>query len=115
MESTKFISYIPPTSVVKLMQYSGLGTNTGMSFLCTKDLSEIKNGELNLDFKVVIKTVGVVGCKLKINKIKCKIELLGALGHWFRVLRHSTCPRVFYLALGRMTYGHFPNRLFIWH
>ena len=40
-----------------------------------------KIGELNLDFKVVIKTVGVVGCKLKINKMKCKIELFQALGH----------------------------------
>ena len=30
MESTKFISYIPPTAVVELLQYSGLGSNTGM-------------------------------------------------------------------------------------
>ena len=40
---------------------SVLGThqsNTGMSFLCTNDLSEVKNGEFCLDFKVVIKTVG---------------------------------------------------------
>ena len=50
-ESKKIISYIPPTSVVKLMQYSGLGSNTGMGFLRTNDLSEAKNGELNLDFK----------------------------------------------------------------
>ena len=57
MESTKFVSYIPPTAVVKLLQYSGLGSNTGMGFLRTNDLSEVKNGELNLDFKVVIKTV----------------------------------------------------------
>ena len=52
-----------------------------MRFLHTNDLSGVKNGELNLDFKVVIKTGGVVGCKLKINKINCKIELLEALGH----------------------------------
>ena len=57
-ESTKFVSYIPPTAVVKLLQYSGLGSNTGMGFFRTNDLSEVKNGELNLDFKVVIKTVG---------------------------------------------------------
>ena len=57
MESTKFVSYIPPTAVVKLLQYSGLGSNTGMGFLRTNDLSDVKNGELNLDFKVVIKTV----------------------------------------------------------
>ena len=48
----------PPTAVVKLLQYSGLGSNTWMSFLRTNDLSEIKNGEFGLDFKVVIKTGG---------------------------------------------------------
>ena len=53
MESTKFVSYIPPTAVVKLLQYNGLGSNTGMGFLRTNDLSEIKTGELNLDFKVL--------------------------------------------------------------
>ena len=37
-ESKKFISYIPPTVVVKLLQYSGLGLNTDMGFLCTNDL-----------------------------------------------------------------------------
>ena len=51
-------SQVPPTVVVKLLQYSCLGSNTGMSFLRTNDLSEIKTAELNLDFKVVIKTVG---------------------------------------------------------
>ena len=53
-----------------------------MGFLRTNDLSEIKTGELNLDFGVWVKTGGVGCCKLKINKIKCKIELLEALGHW---------------------------------
>ena len=52
-----------------------------MGFLHTNDLSEVKNGEFGLDFKVVIKTRGLVVGKLKINKIKCKIELLEALGH----------------------------------
>ena len=28
----KFVSYVPPTSLVKLLQYSGLGSNTGMGF-----------------------------------------------------------------------------------
>ena len=50
----------PPTAVVKLLQYSGLGSNTGMSFLRTNDLSEVKNDEFGLDFKVVIKTGGLV-------------------------------------------------------
>ena len=49
---------LPPTAVVKLLQYSGLGSNTGMGFLRTIDLSEVKNDEFGLDFKVVIKTVG---------------------------------------------------------
>ena len=42
----------PPTAVVKLLQYSGLGSNTGMGFLCTNDLqrsSEMVN--FNLDFQ----------------------------------------------------------------
>ena len=68
-----------------------VGSNTGMGFLRTNDLSEIKTGELNLDFGVWIKTRGVVGCKLERNKIKCKIEPLEVSGHWFRVRRHSTC------------------------
>ena len=46
----------PPTAVVQLLQYSGLGSNTGMSFLRTNDLSEVKTGELNLDFGVWVKT-----------------------------------------------------------
>ena len=54
-ESTKFVSVVPPTAVVKLLQHSGIGSNTGMSFLRTNDLSEIKTGELNLDFGVWLK------------------------------------------------------------
>ena len=60
----------PPTVVVKLLQYSGLGSNTGMGFLHTNDLSEVQNGEFSLDFKVVIKTGGLVVCKLKIRRNK---------------------------------------------
>ena len=39
-----------PTTVVKLLQYRCLGSNTRMGFLRTNDLSEVKIGELNLDF-----------------------------------------------------------------
>ena len=53
-----------------------------MGFLRTNDLSEIKNGEFGLDFGVWLKTGGMVGCKLKINKTKRKIELLELLGYW---------------------------------
>ena len=60
---------LPPTAVVKLLQYSGLGSNTWMSFFRTNDLSEVKNGEFDLDFKVWVKT-GEIGCSLTETKIK---------------------------------------------
>ena len=47
----------PLIAVAKLLQYSGLRSNTGMGFLRTNDLSEVKNGEFCLDFKVWLKTV----------------------------------------------------------
>ena len=61
---------LPPTVVVKLLQYSGLGSNTGMGFLRTKDLSEVKNGEFDLDFKVWVKIGELMVCKLKIRRNK---------------------------------------------
>ena len=66
-----------------------------MGFLRTNDLSEIKTGELILDFGVWLKTRGMIGCKLKINKIKCKIELLEALGHWGWISMVTEGSRVF--------------------
>ena len=33
----KFVSYTPPTAVVKLLQYSGVGSNMGMGFHPTND------------------------------------------------------------------------------
>ena len=57
-ESTNFIPKILLLPVAKLLQYSGLGSNTVMGFLRTNDLSEDKNGEFGLNFKVVIKTRG---------------------------------------------------------
>ena len=36
-----------------------------MGFLRTNDLSEVKNGELCLDFKVLVKTGGILVGKLK--------------------------------------------------
>ena len=41
-ESTNFLSLVPPTAVVKLLQYSGLGSNTGMSFHPTNDLHQVR-------------------------------------------------------------------------
>ena len=51
-------SYIPPTAVVKLLQYSGLGSNTWMGFLRTNDLSEITNGEFLFGFSGLGKNSG---------------------------------------------------------
>ena len=52
-----------------------------MGFLRTNYLSEVKNGELNLDFKVVMKTVEWWLANWNLNKIKCKIKLLELLGY----------------------------------
>ena len=38
--STKFVSYVPPTAVVKLLRHSGLGSNTGMGFHPMNDLHQ---------------------------------------------------------------------------
>ena len=60
-ESTKFVSYIPPTAVVKLLQHSGLGSNTGMGFRPRNDFISVENGEaFYLDFWICFKTVEVV-------------------------------------------------------
>ena len=85
-----------------------------MGFLRTNDLSEIKTGELNLDFGVWLKTGGVVGCKMERNKIKCKIELLEVLSYWGWISKATEGSQGLILALGRMTYSHFLNRIFIY-
>ena len=36
----KIVSYVPPTAVVKLLQHSGLGSNTGMGFHPMNDLHQ---------------------------------------------------------------------------
>ena len=51
-----------------------------MNFLRTNDLSEVKNGEFGLDFKVVIKTGGVGGLRTE-NKMK-KNKKKNSLKHW---------------------------------
>ena len=56
-----------PTTIAKLLQYSGLGSNSGMSFLRTNDSQLIETGEFQFRFGMLIKIVGVGGLKLKIK------------------------------------------------
>ena len=83
--AAKFISYIPPTVVVKLLQYSGLGSNTGMGFLCTNDLL-LRPKMVNFKFgflRVVIKNSERYCLEdLNLNQIKCKRSLLEVSGYW---------------------------------
>ena len=48
--------------------------------------------------------------KLKKNN---KRNLLEVSGYWAEILRRLRGPRVHFLALGKMTYSHFQNRIFI--
>ena len=48
-----------PTAIAKLLHYSGLGSNSGMSFLRTNDLRQ--NSEFVLDYGILVKTVEVDG------------------------------------------------------
>ena len=58
---------LPPTAVVKLLQYSGLGSNTGMGFLREmRSAVELKMVFL-FGFWVLFKNSGLDGCKLHIN------------------------------------------------
>ena len=69
-----------PTTVAKLLQYSGLGSNSGMGFLRTNDSQLIETGEFQFGFRVLLKTMRV-DCLQAKNKIsKCKIE--GSLKRW---------------------------------
>ena len=72
MESTIFVSLVPPTAVVKLLQHSGLGSNTGMGFHPTNDLHQcLENGEAFVwIFGFLLKTVGVVCSLTNCNGLK---------------------------------------------
>ena len=60
-----------------------------------------QNGEFQFGFSGLGKNSEVLGFKTEnTNKLKCKIEPLEVSGHWFRVLRQSTCPRVFFPRVG---------------
>ena len=56
----KFVSYVPPTAVVKLLQYSGLGSNTGIGFHPTNDSHQcLKMVRLFFGFLDLVKNRGV--------------------------------------------------------
>ena len=46
-----------PTAVAKLLKYSGIGANLGMSFLRTNNSQLIETGEFQFGFLGLIKTV----------------------------------------------------------
>ena len=67
------------------------------------------------DKEVLVKTlkVGCVQIEIKMKKNKKKKSLKHqATG--FKILRQIRGSWVLFLALGRITYSHFPNRIFIW-
>ena len=49
----------------------------------------------------------------EISKKKIEIELLEVLGHWGWIPMATKGFQGLFLALGRMTYSHFPNWTFI--
>ena len=71
MESTIFVSYVPPTAVVKLLQHRGLGSNTGMGFHPTNDLHQcLKMVRLLFGFSDFVKNSGVVCSLTNCNGLK---------------------------------------------
>ena len=64
-----FVSFVPPTAVVKLLQYSGLGSNTRMGFHPTNDLHQC--------LKMVRLFVWIFGFCLKTGEF---------VGHWLTVM-----------------------------
>ena len=62
-EINNIVSYVPPTTVVKLLQHSGLGSNTGMGFHPTNYLHQcVKMVRLLFGFVNLVKNSG--GCLL---------------------------------------------------
>ena len=70
-ESTIFVSYVPPTAAVKLLQYSGLGSNTGMGFHPTNDSHQcLKMVRLLFGFLDLVKNRGVCWLVVNCNGLK---------------------------------------------
>ena len=54
-----------PTAVARLLQYNGLGSNTGMGFL--REMRSAVELVFLFGFWVLFKNSGLDGCKLHIN------------------------------------------------
>ena len=81
MQNQKNLYPKAPTVVAKLLQYSGLGSNSGMGFLRTNDSQLIETGEFQFGFGVLLKTVRV-DCLQAENKLSKKCKIKGSLKHW---------------------------------
>ena len=62
-----------------------IGSNSRMGFLRTNDLQLAQNGELVLDYGILVKTVEVDGVKIE-NKLKKNMKK-NSLKHWATGLR----------------------------
>ena len=87
-----------------------LGSNIEMGFLRVGNQQLSQNGDFTLDFRLFIKTVELVIWRLP---VKCKKNSFKSRATGFGVLWQLRGPRVHFLVLGRMTYSHFPNWIFI--
>ena len=67
------------------------------------------------DKEVLVKTLRVscVQIEIKMKKNKKNKSLMHQATR-FKILRQIRGSRVLFLVLGRMTYSHFPNWIFIW-
>ena len=91
-----------------------LGSNLGMGFLCTNDLQLMYNGDFTLDLGFLYKQCDWWFENYKQNEIECKNNSLKSRATGLEVLGQLEGPRVLFLTLGRMTYSHFSNRIFVW-
>ena len=77
----------------------------------------IENGISTMDLGFLVKNSEVDGLKtenkLKKNKKNNKRDLLEVSVHWAYDPRATEGFQGHFLALGRMTYSHLPNRIFI--
>ena len=122
MSGINNIYILNPIVVAKLLQCSGSRVEHSDGFSSYKRFI-VKSKTVNLvcisgfnKNRGVLVEIGRVGCvqiEIKMNKNKKKKSLKHHATR-FKILRQIRGSRVLFLALGRMTYSHFPNRIFIW-